>query len=339
MTSVTEVRVDTAPTRDTPGRGTLVFSDAYSLFDWGPMPDTIPKTGASRCSMAADTFERLEEAGVPTHYRGLVQGDSVGRLGAADTPPKEMAIDLARVPNLAHADGEYQYDTYHREAGEDYIIPLQVVYRNSIPENATVRSRTDPADHGLDFETWPDEPVVLPNPIVEFTTMFEVTDRSLDREEADRIAGEASLERLEELARAANRVVTDRARSIGLTHLEGRMTCMDNGGTLRIAGVTGTFDENRFRSEGTPVSAEFLRDYYRESDPDWVEAVEDAKIEARVEGEADWRPRCDLGPKPVPDHVITAVSRLYAAGANAYTGQELFDTSSLEAAIAKVQRL
>lgn len=339
MTSVTEVRVETAPTRDTPGRGTLVFSDAYSLFDWGPMPDTIPKTGASRCSMGAYTFERLEAEGIPTHYRGVVQGDSVVGLEAADTPPKEMAIDLARVPDLPDADGEYLYESYHREAGEEYLVPLEVVYRNTIPVDSDLRSRTDPADHGLDLEAWPDEPVALPEPSVEFTTSFEVTDRSLDREEAERIAGEASLDRLEELGRSANRVVTDRASAIGLTHLDGRLTCIYDDGTLKIAGVTGTFDENRFRSDGTPVSKEFLRDFYRESDPDWVTAVEEAKLEARVEGVADWRTRCDLGPKPVPDHVITAVSRLYAAGANAYTGQDLFDAPGFEAAIAKVHRL
>lgn len=339
MTSLTEVRVEEPPTRESPGRGTLVFTDSYSLFGWGEMPDTIPKKGASRCAMGAYTFERLEEAGVPTHYRGVVQGDAVVDLEAAETPPKEMAIDLTRVPNLPHADGDYVYEDYHREAGAQSLVPLQIVYRNSIPTDSTLRSRTDPEEYDLDFEEWPDEPVDLPDPSIEFLTKFEVTDRSVDREEADRIAGEASLDRIEELAREANRVVTDRADALGLTHLAGRMECVYDDGTLKMANVTGTLDENRFHSDGQTLSKDVLRECYRESDPDWVDAVEDAKIEARVEGDAEWRPRCEIGPKPLPGHVITAVSRLYGAGANAYTGQELFDGPSLEVALAKLSRL
>jgi phosphoribosylaminoimidazole-succinocarboxamide synthase len=46
-----------------------------------------------------------------------------------------------------------------------------------------------------------------------------------------------------------------------------------------------------------------------------------------------------MGPKPLPDHVITVVSNLYAAGANAYTGYDLFDVPDLSAVLERLDDL
>ncbi|ERG88218.1 MAG: hypothetical protein J07HX5_00361, partial [halophilic archaeon J07HX5] len=55
MTSVKRVRVETPASAARAGDGRFQFTDAYSVFDWGPMPDTIPRKGASLCTMGADT--------------------------------------------------------------------------------------------------------------------------------------------------------------------------------------------------------------------------------------------------------------------------------------------
>ena len=55
------------------GIGRFHFSDRYSVFDWGEMPDHIEGKGAALCLMGAYCFEHLEEKGVKTHYRGLVE--------------------------------------------------------------------------------------------------------------------------------------------------------------------------------------------------------------------------------------------------------------------------
>src|SRR6056297_1531788 len=109
MTSVKEFRVDEPATADALGRGAFVFTDDYSVFDWGKMPDTIPDKGASLCAMGAFNFELLEAAGVPTHYRGVVAGGDVCRLDETDEPPWEMAIDLTHVPELPHDGRTYDY--------------------------------------------------------------------------------------------------------------------------------------------------------------------------------------------------------------------------------------
>ncbi|MFB6093866.1 MAG: phosphoribosylaminoimidazolesuccinocarboxamide synthase [Halanaeroarchaeum sp.] len=339
MTSVKEFVVDEEPTASSLGRGRFVFTDDYSVFDWGKMPDEIPRKGASLATMGADNFERLEEAGIATHYRGVVQDGAERRLAAVTEPPTEMAIALTQVPDLPFADGSYDYAAYHEAAGENYLVPLEVVFRNVVPVGSSLRSRTSPADYGLDREAWPDEPVDLPEPVIEFSTKYEEQDRYLDRAEADRIAGAADVGALASLAREVNRIVTDRASETGFVHQDGKIEVLYHGGDLRVADVVGTFDENRFSYDGQQVSKEVLRQYYRRTDPEWVEAVSAAKTAADERDVADWRSLVDVEPKPLPDHVIGAASDLYAAGANAYVGRPLFDAPDVASAVDRVGSL
>ncbi|WP_222919877.1 phosphoribosylaminoimidazolesuccinocarboxamide synthase [Natrinema sp. SYSU A 869] len=339
MTSVKEFRIEEAATDEEFGRGAFVFTDDYSVFDWGKMPDQIPQKGASLCTMGAFNFELLESEGVSTHYRGVVENGNVVDLEDASHPPWEMAIDLTQVPDLPHEGREYDYDHYHDAAGENYLIPLEIVFRNRVPVGSSLRSRTDPADHGLEFESWPDEAVDLEEPIVEFSTKYEEGDRYLERAAADSIAGKAAIEDLESLAREVNRIVTERADSTGLVHEDGKIECCYYQGELYVADVVGTFDENRFSYEGTQLSKEVLRQYHKRTQPEWVQAVDAAKAEAKRENVADWKSLCDVEPESLEESVLETASNLYCAGANAYIGREFFDAPPLSSAIGAVQRL
>jgi len=339
VTSVKDFRVEEPATDDELGRGAFVFTDDYSVFDWGKLPDRIPDKGASLCSMGAFNFERLEQSGVPTHYRGVVDDGDVVALRDATSPPWEMAIDLTQVPELPHDGRDYDYDAYHAAAGENYLVPLEIVFRNEVPVGSSLRSRTTPADHGLDREEWPEEAVDLAEPIVEFSTKYERSDRYLAREDADRIAGAASVDDLEAVARDVNDVVTEQAASRGLSHEDGKIECLYYQGEVRVADVVGTFDENRFSYEGTQLSKEVIRQYHKRTQPEWVDAVQTAKAEAKDRDEADWKARCDVDPEPLDDDVLAVARDMYAAGTNAYTGMTLFDAPPLSAAVGAVQRL
>jgi phosphoribosylaminoimidazole-succinocarboxamide synthase len=342
MTSVKNFRVDEPATADDLGRGAFVFTDAYSVFDWGKMPDAIPDKGASLCTMGAFNFELLEDNGVPTHYRGVVSEGKERSLAAAldaGHAPTEMAIDLTQVPDLPFADGTYDYDAYHAEASENFLVPLEIVFRNRVGTGSSLRKRTDPADHGLDYDEWPDEAVDLPEAIVEFSTKYEKQDRYLSREEADRIAGTADIEDLEAVAREVNRIVTDRADEAGFVHQDGKIECLSFDGEIRVADVVGTFDENRFSYEGTQVSKEVIRQYHKRTQPEWVEAVGAAKERATTEGVADWKSLCDHSPEPLDERVIQAARDLYCAGTNAYVGREAFDAPAVSEAIETIQDL
>lgn len=340
VTSVKEFRVEREPTGSELGRGRFVFTDDYSVFDWGQMPDQIPEKGRSLCTMGADNFERLEAAGVPTHYRGVADADGeVVALGDADEAPREMAIDLTVVPELPHGPGGYDYDAFHGAVSDHYLVPLEIVFRNEVPVGSSLRKRAAPRDLGLDHDDWPEEPVSLPEPLVEFSTKYEEQDRYLADEEAARIAGKASLDDLRETALRVNEVITERAAETGFTHEDGKIECLWIDGEVRVADVAGTFDENRFAYDGQQVSKEVVRQFYKSFDPAWVEAVADAKSRADAEGVADWRPLCEESPDPLPDHVVAAVADLYAAGTNAYTGDSWFDAPAIGEAVDAVRDL
>ncbi|QLG50935.1 phosphoribosylaminoimidazolesuccinocarboxamide synthase [Natrinema halophilum] len=339
MTSVKEFRIETEATAEDLGRGSFVFTDDYSVFDWGKMPDQIPQKGASLCTMGAFNFELLEADGVPTHYRGIVENGDVVGLEDASHPPWEMAIDLTQVPDLPHEGREYDYDHYHDAAGENYLIPLEIVFRNRVPVGSSLRHRTEPADHGLGFDEWPDEAVDLDDPIVEFSTKYEEGDRYLERDEADFIAGAAAVDDLASVAREVNRIVTEQADSAGLVHEDGKIECLYYGGEIRVADVVGTFDENRFSYEGTQLSKEVLRQYHKRTQPEWVQAVEAAKAEAKRDNIADWKSLCSVDPEPLEENILDTARDMYCAGANAYTGREFFDAPPLSSAIGAVRRL
>ena len=343
MTSVKDFRIDEPATPDALGRGAFVFTDAYSVFDWGKMPDPIPDKGASLCTMGAFNFERLEDAGVPTHYRGVVHEAETVPLAdalAAGHPPTEMAIDLTQVPELPFQEGGgYDYDAYHRAAGENYLVPLEIVFRNRVGVGSSLRSRTEPADHGLDLAAWPDDEVVLETPIVEFSTKYEEQDRYLDRTEADDIAGEASVEELAAVAREVNDLVTSTADRAGLVHQDGKIECVFFEGEILVADVVGTFDENRFAYEGKQLSKEVVRQYHRRTQPEWVDAVSAAKTRADAEGVADWKALCDREPEPLDGAVIQATRDMYCAGTNAYCEQQVFDAPPIAEAVAAAHEL
>ena len=342
MTSVKEFRVDREPTASALGAGRFVFTDAYSVFDWGQMPDAIPQKGASLCTMGAFNFELLEAHGVPTHYRGVVDpdGDEIVDLVDCQVPPTEMAIELTQVPDLPY-DSElgYDYEAYHEAAGENFLVPLEVVFRNTVPVGSSLRKRGEPADYGLAVESWPDDVVDLPEPVVEFSTKYEEQDRYLTREEADAIAGAASIEALESLALTVNELITEHADSVGFSHEDGKIECLYHNDMVLVADVVGTFDENRFAVDGRQLSKEVIRQYYKREQPEWVEAVGKAKREVETADIADWRPLCEIDPIELPANVVEAVAAMYTAGTNAYTKYEWFEAPPVVEAVDRLDDL
>jgi phosphoribosylaminoimidazole-succinocarboxamide synthase len=344
MTSVKEVRVEEPPDGGA-GRGRFVFTDAYSVFDWGRMPDPVPGKGAALCTTGAFNFELLDVNHVPSHYRGVYEEPDAASepldLGDCESPPRAMAVDLVRTPELPYADGAYDYDAFHAAAGDAYLVPLEVVFRNRIPPASSLRDRAAPSEYGVDADgdEWPEGVVELPEPAVEFSTKFEETDRYLARAEAERVAGAAELDRLEELALAVNHVVTRQAERCGMVHEDGKLECLYDDGAIRVADVVGTLDENRFSYDGQRLSKEVLRQYHRREQPEWVEAVAAAKREADERDVADWRSLCAVEPEPLPGPVLETAADLYAAATDAYTGSDWFDAPSLASVVERVRAL
>ena len=98
MGSVKDLEIIKNASKQTMGLARFHFSDRYSVFDWGEMPDHISKKGEALCLMGAYCFEQLEAKGIKTHYVGLV--DSYGKtltINEIDKPTNVMKVNLVNV--------------------------------------------------------------------------------------------------------------------------------------------------------------------------------------------------------------------------------------------------
>ena len=64
MGSVKEVEILKAATDTAEGEGTFTFSDRYSVFDWGEMPDHIEHKARYLCTLSSYFFSLLAKKGL-----------------------------------------------------------------------------------------------------------------------------------------------------------------------------------------------------------------------------------------------------------------------------------
>jgi len=312
------------------------------VFDWGKMPDLIEGKGAALCVMGAYCFERLENEGIKTHYRGLIGRD--GRLVRTDEleePVNVMEIDLVNVywpkPYVEAGKLKYDYSVFTPNL-TNFLIPLEIMYRNGLPEGSSVFRRLEkglkPEDLGLDHYPKPGEK--LERPIFDVSTKLEERDRYITWSEAQRIAGLTSEEVMEikEKLFSINDLVTKMAARAGLENEDGKIElAFDPQRRLMVVDVVGTLDECRFTYQGLHVSKEIAREYYRKTK--WYKDVESAKKRAYVEGVEDWRKLCGSQPPRLDSKLKSIICDLYMAAANECTGLNLFEAPSLKEVIGR----
>jgi phosphoribosylaminoimidazole-succinocarboxamide synthase len=202
----------------------FLFSDRYSIFDWGEMPNALEGKGEALAVMGDLLFQYLgkpeawsawqiserfpkfwrdslttsriwtqfRRSGMPHHSLGLVSAShSPLPLGARS---KRLAVQaLSRPPAVSSVrEGKIQWDYSAYEARpEESLVPLEVVFRFGAPEGSSFLERlaTIP-DYAQSFG-FPETPRAgdsFAYPIVEFFTKLEPTDRFLTREEAMKVA-------------------------------------------------------------------------------------------------------------------------------------------------------
>lgn len=337
MGSVKNLKVIREPTESEMGVGRFNFSDRYSVFDWGEMPDLIPNKGAALCMVAAFAFEEAARQGIPHHYRGLV--DASGKLVSSDDlekPSALMEVNLVRVVRPEFKEGRYDYSSLKGENG-NYLVPLEVIYRNTLPSGSSVFKRLKAGtlhfgDLELDHEPKPGE--VLPRPFIEVTTKLESTDRHLSWEEASEISGLTPKERrdLSNQTLAVSRLITEIVSRYNCGNDDGKVEYAFNPQRgLILVDVFGTADECRRTLRGTQVSKEIARQHYLQTR--WYKDVVAAKIEAQRRGISDWKSLCASKPDPLPLKIKDIISQMYMSDANAFTGRRIFDSPPLEQVI------
>ena len=323
MGSVKDLEVEKEPGRDSLGTGRFAFSDRYSVFDWGEMPDAIPGKGAAIAILGAHFFERLEEEGFRTHYRGMVSAGRAVRLSELKKPSDTMEVSLLRVVRPGEKGQGYDYSQYAKEKG-CFLIPLEVIYRNFLPDGSSVFRRLAakqlaPGEMGL--EEMPAPGQKLKRPFIDVSTKLEKTDRYMGWDEAKGISGLSSgeAEEIKEATRKISGIITEEYARCGLVNEDGKMEYgYDTERRLTVVDVLGTLDECRFTYRGIPVSKEIARIYYRGTE--WHKACEEAK----TRDHRNWKDLCSIGPEPLPPRLKNALSNIYCACTNEITQREWF---------------
>jgi phosphoribosylaminoimidazole-succinocarboxamide synthase len=337
MGSVKDLQIIQKPTNTAMGVGRFLFSDRYSVFDWGEMPDHIDDKGAALCLMGACCFEQLEKIGVKTHYRGLVnESGKVVKVADLKQPSNTMEVALVNVykPQTSISNGKIVHDySVYTSSLKNCLIPLEIIYRNGLPEGSSIFKRLAQGkitlkDLGLDHPPEPGEN--LAKPIFDVSTKLEETDRYLTWAEAQRIAGLIDQELLDvkSVLVNADETITKVASRAGLKNEDGKIElAFDEKRKLIVVDVVGTLDECRFTYDSVHVSKEVARQFYKKTT--WYQDLEQAKKDAEAQGTQDWKVLCRSQPPKLDPELKKIICEMYKAVANEMTGTSLFASPKL----------
>jgi phosphoribosylaminoimidazole-succinocarboxamide synthase len=346
MGSVKDLQVTKKPTPEAMGTGKFIFSDRYSVFDWGEMPDHIPGKGAALCLIGAYCFERLEEKSVLTHYKGVV--DETGKtvmFNDVKAPSNTMEIKLVNVhpPETRVENGKliHDYSAYTPNL-KNCLIPLEIIYRNGLPEGSSLFKRLEQGkvtyqELGLDHYPKPGER--FQKAIFDVSTKLEETDRYLTWDEAAKIAGLTSIEvaAIKVVLAKVNETINEIAVKAGLVNEDGKIElAFDTQRRLMVIDVVGTLDECRFTLNGLHVSKEIARQFYKKTA--WYKDIEDAKKTAEARGIKDWKALVKSQPPPLDAQLKTIIGEMYMAAANEMTGTKLFAAPTLADTVNKYKQ-
>jgi len=283
------------------GLAVFEFTDKYSVFDYGKMPDMIEGKGAALCAMSVYNFRELEKLGLKTY--------------------------LIESPKL----NELKFHLFQKQAKQNAMIPLEIIFRDVLGEESSVfkrlqRGETTYPDLGLDHEPQPGEK--LARPIIDYSTKYETTDRYFrNKTEVMEYAGLSNeqMEKLERQALIINEFLRKRAGELGWIHIDGKVEAARNvQGEVIWVDSLGTLDEDRFEFKGLRLSKQILRDYYRKTS--WRKELEKAQEQGIPKEQ--WPV-----PKRLPKELVEFVSNMYKAAANAWTNRKIFDVKDLNTLI------
>lgn len=336
MGSVKDLKILQPATADRSGIGLFTFSDRYSVFDWGEMPDMISQKGTALCIIGAFLCEELEKKGIGTHYLGLMENGEAKRLSDLKGPSNQMKVRLLNVIKPPIKGETYDYSAYH-QGMKNYLIPLEIIYRNSLPEGASVFKRLKNGSLKLEdigLKEMPQPGMKLDPPIFDVSTKLESTDRYINWKEAQTISGlsDDQMSTLKGNLLFIDKMITEKTSRLGLVNEDGKFEFgMDENLKMIVVDVLGTPDECRFTYDGIPVSKEIARIWYRKSE--WYNRVEEAKKKEKIE----WKKHVSQGPDPLPPRLAELISHLYLSFCNELTGRKWFDAPQLKAILSELK--
>ncbi len=316
------------------------FSDHYSVFDWGRMPNVIPGKGAANkffttlfftmfenkkswrgfsvpngvlSSESGAHLERLKKDGLKTHLVSSKDGDTDNRIVV-------KAVDVIHPKFTEGKNQRWDYYQYKKRV-VDALVPLEIIFRFEIVAGSSILERATDVDYLKDLDV-SKIPVVgdrFARPIIEFSTKLEEKDRVVGYAEARDIAG-MSVEEFEKLyynAFWASLLLKSSFQEIGINLIDGKFefAFVESGKCDREFMLVDSIgpDELRLEANDYLLSKEFLRHHYRSTS--WYQAVIESKKIAKERSSVHWKEICknELGeePTPLPQSLITECSNIY----------------------------
>lgn len=286
------------------------FTDRYSVFDWGQMPDLIPGKGLALARMGRRFFEELDREGVRSHYQG----------------PGEAADEM-RVRKIAVPRGN---EAIYAQKPEWTLIPLEVIYRFGVPKGSSLLKRSKDYHEGQEFA----------EPLLDFTTKLERMDRVLTHEEAKRLSSMTDHEwhSLLTLTTQVGKALRARFAGLGLKLWDGKLEFAfaarnrDERGILLVDTVG--LDEMRLTLDGKTLSKEILRQFYIDSK--WYADLMRAKELDTVRFKEKCVEEFKSEPAKLDPKAIHAVAAIYAAVADLLDGAPHSRLDDIRAALAAI---
>lgn len=255
------------------------FSNRYSVFDWGEMPDAIPYKGEALAAFTRKIYNKLTHQEIKNHFRDVVTAkDEIAVV------PYEVVRDgspiMKREPNL--------------------FIPLEVIFRLGVAKGSSLLKRSNAYTEGMKFA----------GPVVEFTTKLERFDRPLTHDEARSLGGFSTHE-WQNLLATTSKIALSLQETFAQVEIElwdGKIEFafgeMVNGEREIILVDSIGPDELRLSKDGIQLSKEIIRQYYKKTT--WYEAMELGKV---THG-ADFK-NFVAAPEKLPAQFLSDVSSLY----------------------------
>jgi phosphoribosylaminoimidazole-succinocarboxamide synthase len=293
------------------------FTDDYSVFDWGKMPDTIPNKGEALAHLTAALYEKLQnpkewqkfaavkknvpadivEKGLLTHYKGFDNDRSL----------LVEKINIHRPQKITEKGREYYI--YPQKMTAPFLIPLEVVFRFEVGAGSSLTKRHPEYKSGHVFE----------KPYVEMFTKLEEKDRPLGDAEALIMSGltpEQYQEVREKTALVAE-ILKFWFAGQDIKLVDGKLEWgFTQDGRVMLVDAIGP-DEMRLEKNGVQLSKEVLRDFYRQTP--WYAQLEHAKDHNIT----NWKSQIPQ-PPPLPAELKSLVGQMYQALADEVTGTDRF---------------
>lgn len=224
------------------------FSDRFSVFDWGEMPDHLEGKGKSLADFTKRIYQVLGMKGIPHHLQSSPCGEN-----EIIVKPFKVIRDQKIMP---------------RE--ENIFIPLEVIFRMGVAKGSSLLKR---------FPGKYSENEMFERPMIEFTTKLERFDRPLTHEEARDLANLNETEWLSLISTTEKIAMTLKeifAQS-GITLWDGKVEFAAGAGINREIILVDSIgpDELRLTKDGVQLSKEIIRQYYKDSE--WYARLDDTK--------------------------------------------------------------